>query len=533
MKRAKRTMALSAGIILGLMLTGGACSDGNKNTVQEYEEKSGYTFCGYFKDENYTQRVTGGVSKAQAHKYYAKYQPDKVQMLACAPMEVEETVYAVSFQDALIKYRRRTYDYNYLYEPMTADNYQQYATPARSKEEFFDTNQGLNKRFEMKDESLTPKLTFEDTLLVSGGKIEKIKKDNRYSAYVGDLKKTDDGFTYYIVDNAFAVILGIDGKEKIERLDFPSEIEGIRVKYISIATREEDCFPEIGTLTVPSCVEDVYIVPEKNHEIPVKKLIVEEGVRQIRLDATLARTFVLPASAYYIDFNPLHSFNPLFNQEQAIEIEGSEHYFTDGGCLYSAEGDLCYQFANRGKINCFVESRVKRVLPFSINGANKNIHIPASVEYFDFLYGMMGTRFQSAVDEAIFKHKPLLFIEGEKTTTVALKYCLLAETKMERYCTPLFKDGLLEKALQNEGAEIYKTESEKIRGSGIAGYSMFTSDENAPLKVKGSAVYSLEWSPRSGYHGEEILYTYLTEDFSKDDLDFDYVLMRYYMAQEK
>ena len=62
---------------------------------------------------------------------------------------------------------------------------------------------------------------------------------------------------------------------------------------------------------------------------------------------------------------------------------------------------------------------------------------------------------------------------------------------------------------------------------------MFTSDENAPLKVKGSAVYSLEWSPRSGYHGEEILYTYLTEDFSKDDLDFDYALMQYYMAQEK
>lgn len=533
MKRAKRTMALAAGIILGLMLTGGACSDGNKNTVQEYEEKSGYTFCGYFKDENYTQRVTGGVSKAQAHKYYAKYQPDKVQMLACAPMEMEETVYAVSFQDALIKYWMRTYDYNYLYEPMTADNYQQYATPARSKEEFFDTNQGLNKRFEMKDESLTPKLTFEGLFTSFADESKMIKRNNRYSAYVGDLKKTDDGFTYYIVDNAFAVILGIDGKEKIERLDFPSEIEGIRVRYISIATREEDCFPEIGTLTVPSCVEDVYIVPEKNHEIAVETLIVEEGVRQIRLDATLARTFVLPASAYYIDFNPLHSFNPLFNREQAIEIEGGEHYFTDGGCLYSAEGDLCYQFANRGKINFFVDSRVKRVLPFSINGANKNIHIPASVEYFDFSYWMKGLRFYSAVTRGDPENRPLLFIEGAKTTATALKGCLSFEKIANTYFAILFKDGLLEKALQNEGAEIYKTESEKIRGSGIAGYSMFTSDENAPLKVKGSAVYSLEWSPRSGYHGEEILYTYLTEDFSKDDLDFDYALMQYYMAQEK
>lgn len=29
------------------------------------------------------------------------------------------------------------------------------------------------------------------------------------------------------------------------------------------------------------------------------------------------------------------------------------------------------------------------------------------------------------------------------------------------------------------------------------------------------------------------LCTYLTEDFSKDDLDFDYALMQYYMAQEK
>lgn len=533
MKRAKRTMALAAGIILGLMLTGGACSDGNKNTVQEYEEKSGYTFCGYFKDENYTQRVTKGVSKAQAHQYYAKYQPDKVQMLACAPTEVEETVYAVSFQDALRKYWTRTYDYSHLGEPLTTQNYQEYATPAKNKEEFFDINQGLNKRFEIKDESLTSKMTFEDTLLVSGGKIKKIKKDNCYSAYVGDVKKTDDGFTYYIVDNSFAVILGISGEEKTDRLDIPSQIEGIGVKYISITTLEEDGFPEIGTLTVPSCVEDVYIVPEKNHEIPVEKLIVEEGVRQIRVDATLAKTFVLPASAYYVDFNPLHSFYPLFNQEQEIEIDGSEHYFTDGGCLYSAEGDLCYQFADRGTINFSVGSHTKRVLPFSINGANKNIHIPASLEYFDFLYGMKGTRFQSVVMGYYCEYKPLLFIEGAKTAATALRFCLLSERKMAFHFTPLFKNGLLEKALQNEGAEISKTESGKIRGSGIAGYSMFTSDENAPLRVRGNAVYSLEWSPQGGYHGKEFLYTYLTEDFSKEDLDFDRVLMRYYMAQEE
>ena len=142
-------------------------------------------------------------------------------------------------------------------------------------------------------------------------------------------------------------------------------------------------------------------------------------------------------------------------------------------------------------------------------------------------------RFYSAVTRGDPENRPLLFIEGAKTTATALKGCLSFEKIANTYFAILFKDGLLEKALQNEGAEIYKTESEKIRGSGIAGYSMFTSDENAPLKVKGSAVYSLEWSPRSGYHGEEILYTYLTEDFSKDDLDFDYALMQYYMAQEK
>lgn len=37
-------MALATGIILGLMLTGGACSDGNKNTVQEYEENRDIPF---------------------------------------------------------------------------------------------------------------------------------------------------------------------------------------------------------------------------------------------------------------------------------------------------------------------------------------------------------------------------------------------------------------------------------------------------------------------------------------------------------
>lgn len=128
------------------MLTGGACRTEIRIRCRSTRKNRDIPFAGYFKDENYTQRVTGGVSKAQAHKYYANISPTKVQMLACAPMEVEETIYAVSFQDALIKYRRRTYDYNYLYEPMTADNYQQYATPARSKEEFFDTNQGLNKK---------------------------------------------------------------------------------------------------------------------------------------------------------------------------------------------------------------------------------------------------------------------------------------------------------------------------------------------------------------------------------------------------
>lgn len=83
-------------------------SDGAAADGSWYEEKSGYKFCGYYQDEDFTQPVTVQVTKETADKYHAKYQPDKVQLYKEKPVDLERTIYATNFFDAIHVYLEET-----------------------------------------------------------------------------------------------------------------------------------------------------------------------------------------------------------------------------------------------------------------------------------------------------------------------------------------------------------------------------------------------------------------------------------------
>lgn len=262
------------------------------------------------------------------------------------------------------------------------------------------------------------------TCYYAGGSIvEQInKRNNTWRACVYRPTHEQDGWQAFIVDDSFAVVVGMAAERAAEvtaeTLEVPSKIGEYPVKEVSVIGSAYT-LPTVKTLKIPSSVENVSILNAwYTLEEQVEKLEIAEGVKTVRLDTYLAQSVALPASAYYVDFHVLPSNGPrnIFYKDQTVTVADGGHYYAKNGCLYSKEGDLCYQFANRKSIRLQIDETAKRVLPLSVNGAAKNIYIPAGLEYFDLAFTDVSLRQSARLLE-----QPLLLISSDKVARQLVK----------------------------------------------------------------------------------------------------------------
>lgn len=455
-KFVKRAVSLLSCALLsvGFVACGGAGDNGDGGAGQVgaygwYVERSGYTFCGYYNDADFTDPVTEEVTEETAKNYYPKYQIDKVQQMECAPTVFDNVIYAPDFITALTLYRLQSSAIYDMYTVRQQTNYEQYGIQYTQFQVIAnDVDAGL---YEMTDTSQTVPYDYRNICIPhymqygsriynseTGAYEEKLyTRNNVWNAYISsDLEETAtsiddviyDGWVYDIIDNSFAVVYGLADEEytgqtnltNATSLSIPSSIKGYPVKEVSIINRNEEIYmPDtIGTFTIPSSVENVVLYRTPKTGFTIENLVVQEGVKTVRMDAYMAKNISLPKSAYYVDLNAMYNRQTKNNcyTTQSVTVANGGHYYTKDGCLYSKEGDLVFQFAKRDKLDLRIDTTAKRVLPMSITGGNKNIYIPEHMEYFDVFAFLFGARdwFSSGSTAQTMGIQPMLLIDSPK-----------------------------------------------------------------------------------------------------------------------
>lgn len=561
----KKVVALIMCIILfGIFGVVGGCSKNPKDPFvgsvaelvenQAHEEKAGYQFCGYFEDEDYSNRVYQAFDDIP-NDYYAKYILDRSKLMEVdytlkhPKMELEQVIYATDYMDAIYKYMHCTYfeqrivDTNMHYSDMLGEEYKEIEVVhygCTDKDKFYDFHD---------------KTEYEVRYDVGNGIARRtFTRDTKWRAYIGEEKTTSDGMGYYIVDNSYAVIVNMPKSKRLESLTLPSTIEGKQVKVVSIYSEKysfdgSEDFGEfnIGTLNIPSSVENVMIyVSRVAVNSKIEKIVFENGVKTIQLALSMDEELDIPSSTYFIDIrNALTTMrgqtdSMLYLKNQTINLNENKHYIAKNGLLYTAEGTLVYQYGNREKLNLHIEEGTKRVNRRSINGVAKNIYIPQSVEEFDLFFNEMSARYQTATYSYGLIDKPIFFVEG-KTLTEKLLDLLINNSKLlGTYGTNFMLNNLVnvcELFVFGENSEwesVFRKEMletsfiETVDESNVDMLMQYII-AGSKFKVENEKVYVKKFDIATAeYCDDWVLSSYLTEDFLKDDLSFDPVLARYY-----
>ena len=528
-------------------------SSSAEEEIQEtwYEERSGYKFCGYYKDRNFKYPVTEIVTEETAKNYYAKYQMDKVQQAACVPTNLNYTIYANNFQSALCMYM---YDVYGIYDLSRAQmvDYSAYGISYSASEIM--SNSISTGWHEMMDTSQTMPCDYRSMLIPSymPNYDEPVTRDNAWTAYVvaeEDAQVTQDGWVYIIVDSLYAAIIGcVAGSEsQFATARVPEQISGYPVQEVCLTDRNDYSFcakegiPSVETLIIPSTVENVRIMfTRMPQECPIENLVIEEGVKTVRLSAHAAKNISLPASAWYVDIcNEVSVLSKDFlKPDQTITVADGGHYYTNNGCLYSVEGDLCYQFANKSASVLRIDENAKRVLPSSLTGVAKNIYIPEGLEYFDWMAFFGGLRSSwiqgvSAVEKTVYA--PVFFIDSPKVAEQMLMDIVLDLGYF--FPVMLFNNAIdMDSVWESVEDMIYAEYGSSMpadalaqqiafiklfmKDSGVNGYRVWAAVEEGEtyLRVDGNAVYVTVANVNN--EREEYLLTYL--DYTNvTDYSFD------------
>ena len=458
---------------------------------QAHEEKPGYKFCGYFEDENFTKRVTKTFDKIP-EGYYAKYQPDKTQMMEYTrtgddslytPMTFEQTIYGETLIEVREKYLQMV---NYHFDIRND------TVSAKTTYEWIYGNQFDTIDMFLNDVPKNQILEFEDkcafpipVMAEDGMSVKRVflHYDIKWNAYFGDPETTEDGIRYYIVENKYAVVVGFDGEKTPEVLSIPSTLEGKPVQEMNVFVDGEEW--TIKELTVPSSVKNAMLYYRDHpliNDFVLEKLTFEEGVQTIRVISKQTEEIYIPSTAYFVDLVKISSVNSdskesiYFTPDQKITVNGGEHYYTENGLLYSTEGDLVHQFGNRQKLDLQLNNQVKRVLYGSVNGLARVIKIPENVEYFDVRFNIGSLRYRQtkwAGSWELNRYAPIFVMNSEK---VLGQWLRLAQ-RIEEDSFAIIDNGILlayryiikgsevdvEKVLNSCGASFSEEEKEEVR----------------------------------------------------------------------
>lgn len=494
---------------------------------QAHEEKAGYKFCGYFYDKELTQRVDKAFDTVPTD-YYPKYQLDREQMFlqkqgteglnyTFPSYTLDQVIYAEDYKDAIERYLLYTYNEDRL---MGADSIQKQTvyTLGENYTQFQirggATNEELNRVHNFHDVT-----NIQRSAIVGGSRYNiDAQRDINWKAYLGKASTLSNGVRYYIVDNAYAVIVGLKSETVIDSFAFPSRIAGKPVKQISIIAELN-----VKDLTVPGCVENamIYLPNSLSQEQSLEKLTFQEGVRSIQLFTAQTEEVLIPSTAYFVDFHrygygTFGSAKYTCPNNQKITVSGGEHYYTEDGILYTTEGDLVHQFGNREKLNLTISDKASRVLRRSITGVAKNITIPQTVKYCSPFFNDGSMRFQLA-RRSLYNlgdfSVPAVFLNSESVVKQWLHYYELNDA-ME---TLPYLEVLASYTVLNDNISL------DLDTAMVAKYVKV--DENVVYSVRLILAESGQLLiDGSGWQ----VYSYLNEDFPKDDLSFDATLAKYY-----
>ncbi len=523
---------------------------------QAHEEKFGYKFCGYFEDKDFTTRVMKTFDTIPTG-YYAKYQLDRAQLnafkyemypycdynqaeeyLQMPEMTLDQVIYAYDYDDAVGRYELITYNDD------SGNN-------GVGRE--FHREQRLGKDFDSFDYLLGCKdknrfYNFHDELGLSYrydvpegmGETPLIKRNTKWRCYIGEPTTTEEGLMYYIVDNSYAVVVGIDNENRIENLNIPSELGGKPVKHVSMYLYYYTV--DIGIITVPSTVETASIMySEANHKV-IDKIIFSEGVKTIQAYVSRMTDIVIPSTAHTVDINEKYSviyapYELLYAKDQEITLNNNQHYYTKDGILYSVEGDLLYQFGNRDKLNLHIDDKAVRVLPRSINGAAKNIYIPESVQFFDLWFNDISARFiqcRRTASTDIRRVMPIFFVNSQKVAEQFIYHYVNHNKILETYMKNEFKFAVSKIVemqyklfkfadsidyMEMLGQEISEACSELLKQDGIDLDAVIDTliSNDMIYKIEGNQIKTKKYDVMtSQFLDEWIVISYLTEDYPSD-----------------
>lgn len=517
-----------------------------------HEERSGYKFCGYYKDRNFKYPVTEIVTEETAKNYYPKYQLDRVQQMLCASTDLDYTIYAHSVRSAIVMYLSdiyARYDIDAIYNGLVLHN------------DYGFEDVEATGWWELEDHSQTYTSDYRSVLISYYRANEAVTRNNTWSAYVaGDVQVTSDAWVYEIVDGQYAAVVGcaVGGSMSFDRAYIPESIDGYPVKVVSltddnVAFCGETGIPKVGTLQIPSTVEDVRIMFTQNSDVfPLENVVIGEGVKTVRISAFAAKNISIPSTAYFVDIN--YGFNTEEDfacmEEQSITVAENGHYYTKNGCLYSKEGDLVYQFTDKRNPELHIDENAKRLLPYSLTGVAKNIYIPDGLEYCDWLaFGSSArkgwTKQRYALSLQKIYEAPVFFIGSPKVAeqmimdTVwdgTMNYPVMLYNKDVDMISLINKiwDTFLKKSvdegivLDEEMLAVYKQYFfSALQDSGIDGYNVFAmlEEESPYLRVEDNVVYLTLENIINGTLEENLL-TYL--DYTNvADYSFDSVFEEY------
>lgn len=509
---------------------------------QAHVEKTGYKFCGYFEDANFTKRVMVEQETIPT-EYYAKYQPDIEQIMAYTLNEegikrpeitFEQPIYAKgSYDDAVIKYKHLFFrDIETMSMATHVAGIEQFLGNGISRAEAVLGGSGINDFVTFHDDSNLWKFNS----MTDEGRIEiGIDRNFTWNAYLGDVKGVVDGFEYYIVNDEYAVICGHVGEEQdftADEYKFPSEIEGKPLREISICVSYSQNVFAVKSLIVPSSVNNFYLIDEGINKFDFEKIIFQEGVKTIKVKSAQKEDYVIPSTAYYVDLQRVdYGLNAptetYLTKDRKIVVNGGEHYYTDGNFLISKEGDLVHQYAGYEKLDFTVPQGVKRVLRRSIFGLCKNIFISENVEFFSPLFNEYSYRYNICYRSSNLNERqsslPIIFVNSEKVARTLINDCIKYDV--------LYGDGIrinCEWMIFDDGIDwknIAESSTELILPGGIE--SFISTHENLPVKIEGEIIYRKIYDETQGIFSDEWqICSYLNKSFEKL-IEYDGALLGY------
>lgn len=534
---------------------------------QAHKEKFGYKFCGYFEDKDFTTRVMKTFDTIPTG-YYAKYQLDRVQLnafkyeiypycdynqaedyLQMPEMTLEQVIYAYDYEDAVYRYELITYNDDGVNNGASREFHrEQRLGKDFDMISYYEGCQDKNRFYNFHDEL---GLSYRYSVPGGIGETPLIKRNTKWRCYIGEPTTTEEGLMYYIVDNSYAVVVGVDNENRIENLNIPSELGGKPVKHVSIYNHYYDVgILNIGTLTVPSTVETALIIYSLFSREVVDKIIFSEGVKTIQVYAPRMTDIVIPSTAHTVDINEkYYRGNALkvwtYANDQEITLNNNQHYYTKDGILYSVEGDLIHQFGNIDKLNLHIDEKTVRVLPRSIKGVAKNIYIPESVQFFDLWFNDTSARFDGCLrGDSSYKRKvmPIFFVDSQKVAEQFIYHYVNHNKMLGTYLKNEFKFMVSEIVeMQYKlfkfadsidyremlGQEIAKACAELLEQDGIdldTVINVLISDDMI-YKIEGNQIKIKKYDVMTGQFLDEwIVISYLTEDYPEEFIETEPVL---------